>query len=114
MLLVSLERVDRGLPKEAVNRILSSGAPLLGLVTNGIKPSKESRSSYGYGQYGYGKYGYKYGYGYGAYDSSWTYAHYANSDDEGKEDQASVKAKNKTWRQKLTSKRRNFMRWIDS
>ncbi len=112
MLLVSLECVDRGLPKEAVERILASGAPLLGLVTNEIKFTQQSLSSHGYGQYGFGKY--KYGYGYGAYDSSWTYAHYANSDDEGKEDQASVKAKNKTWRQKLTSKRRNFMRWIDS
>ncbi len=117
MLLVSLERVDRGLPKESINRILSSGAPLLGLVTNGIKPSKVSRSSHGYGQYGYGKYGYKYGYGYGygAYDSSWTYAHYANSDDESKADQgASAENKRRTWRQKLTTKRRKFFSWIDS
>ncbi len=115
MLLVSLERVDRGLPKESVNRILSSGAPLLGLVTKGIKPSKESRSSYGYGQYGYGKYGYRYGYGYGAYDSSWTYAHYANPDDENSINQkANAQTKSSAWRQKFREKRRNFMRWIDS
>ncbi len=109
MLLVSLERVDRGMPKDSVNRILASGAPLLGLVTNGIKQSKESRSAYGYGQYGYKKYGY------GAYDSSWTYAHYANSDVENastQQDKPTTKTKN--WRQKFTRKRRNFMRWIDS
>ena len=55
MLLVSLDRVDRSLPKESVARIRSSGAPLLGIVTNALKPEKQS-AAYGYGKYGYGKY----------------------------------------------------------
>ncbi len=95
MLLVSLDRVDRSLPKESISRIRSSGAPLLGIVTNALKPEKQS-AAYGYGKYGYGKYGYgKYGYGYGgyggygyggygyaAYDTSAAYAYYANDEDE--------------------------------
>ncbi|AII46097.1 hypothetical protein KR49_06480 [Synechococcus sp. KORDI-49] len=93
MLLVSLDRVDRSLPKESVSRIRSSGAPLLGIVTNALKPEKQS-AAYGYGKYGYGKYGYgKYGYGgyggygyggygYAAYDTSAAYAYYANDEDD--------------------------------
>ena len=62
MLLVSLDRVDRGFP-EAISRLRSSGVPLLGVVTNAIKQEQRGRSAYGYGKYGYG-YGYgKYGYG---------------------------------------------------
>jgi succinoglycan biosynthesis transport protein ExoP len=62
MLLVSLGRVDRSLPREAINRIRSSGAPLLGIVTNSVKETGQGAAAYGYG---YGKYGYGYGYGYG-------------------------------------------------
>jgi capsular exopolysaccharide synthesis family protein len=80
MLLVSLDRVDRSLPKEAVARIRSSGAPLLGLVTNSVKEQRQSSGAYGYG---YGKYGYGYGgYGYGAYNPGTTYAYYAADDDQ--------------------------------
>ena len=88
MLLVSLDRVDRSLPKEAVARVRSSGAPLLGLISNAMKPEKQDGAyGYGYGKYGYGKYGYGYGYGYGgygyaAYDTSAAYVYYANDDDD--------------------------------
>ena len=86
MLLVSLDRVDRSLPKEAVARIRSSGAPLLGLISNAMKPEKQNGAyGYGYGKYGYGKYGYGYGYGgygYAAYDTSAAYAYYASDEDE--------------------------------
>ena len=82
MLLVSLDRVDRSLPKESVARIRSSGAPLLGIVTNALKPEKQS-AAYGYGKYGYDKYGYGYGgYGYAAYDTTAAYAYYANDEDD--------------------------------
>ncbi len=87
MLVVSLDRVDRSLPKESVARIRSSGAPLLGLISNAMKPEKQNGAyGYGYGKYGYGKYGYGYGYGYGgygyaAYDTSAAYAYYANDED---------------------------------
>ena len=76
ILLISLDRVDRSLPKESITRILSSGAPLLGVVTNALKPENQSSAyKYGYGKYGYG------GYGYAAYDTSNSYAYYANNED---------------------------------
>ena len=59
ILLVSLARVDRGLPKESIQRICTAGAPLLGIVTNAVKKESRSASAYGYG------YGYGYGNGYG-------------------------------------------------
>ncbi|MEB3276224.1 MAG: polysaccharide biosynthesis tyrosine autokinase [Cyanobacteriota bacterium] len=89
MLLVSLDRVDRGLPREAVQRIRSSGASLLGVITNALREETSSRGAYGYGsygKYGYNRYGYGYGYGYGAYDPRNTYAYYQASDDGTDED----------------------------
>ncbi len=129
MLLVSLDRVDRSLPKESVNRIRSSGAPLLGIITNAIKQEQQGSSAYGYGQYGYGKYGYGYGYGYGgygyaAYDTTSAYAHYADVDDEdGNTDSASPQpsqrdqdkqSKSLTFRERLKARRAQFMRWVDN
>ena len=127
MLLVSLNRVDRSLPKEAVNRIRSSGAPLLGIVTNAIKQKHQGSSAYGYGQNGYGKYGYGYGYGgygYAAYDTTSAYAHYAHVEDEdGNTDSASPQpsqrdrdkqTKSLTFRQRLNASRAQFMRWVDN
>ncbi len=119
MLLVSLGRVDRGLPKEAVNRIRSSGSALLGIVTNAIKQEQQGSSAYGYGQYGYG------GYGYAAYDTRSAYAHYADLDDEdGKTDAASSpqpsqsdqnkNGKTRTLRERLQARRIQFMRWVDN
>jgi capsular exopolysaccharide synthesis family protein len=78
ILLVSLNRVDRGLPKDAINRIRSSGASLLGLVTNAVKEETTGSSAYGYG---YSKSKYGYGYGYGAYDTRSAYAYYNNDAD---------------------------------
>ena len=102
MLLVSLDRVDRGMPRESINRIRSSGAALLGLVTNAVKQEKASNSSYGYG---YGRYGYGYGgYGYGAYDPRTTYSYYQGGDPAAKP----VKiGRIRRWRQRL-------MRWLDA
>jgi capsular exopolysaccharide synthesis family protein len=125
MLLVSLDRVDRSLPKEAVNRIRSSGAPLLGIVTNAIKQEQQGSSAYGYGQYGYGQYGYGYGgYGYAAYDTTSAYAHYADVDEaDDSNNSASPKAsesdqdkqsKTGMLRDRLKARRNQFMRWIDS
>ena len=114
MLLVSLNRVDRSLPKEAVARIKSSGAPLLGVVTNAIKPEQQA-GAYGYGKYGYGKYGYGYGYGYAAYNSAAAYAHYGDGDDSETEESTTASATaSRRWRQTLRTRRRQFMRWIDS
>ncbi|HHG2225031.1 MULTISPECIES: polysaccharide biosynthesis tyrosine autokinase [unclassified Synechococcus] len=54
MLLVSLGKVDRQLPSETAKRILVSGAPLLGVVTNGRMQRSNRGLGSGYG-YGYGK-----------------------------------------------------------
>ena len=123
MLLVSLDRVDRSLPKESVHRIRSSGAPLLGIVTNAIKQEQQGSSAYGYGQYGSGQYGYG-GYGYAAYDTTSAYAHYADVDDaEGNTNSGSPKAsesdqgkpsKTGMLRDRLKARRNQFMRWVDS
>ncbi len=131
MLLVSLDRVDRSLPKEAINRIRSSGAPLLGIITNAITLQQQGSSAYGYGQYGYGKYGYGYGYGFGyggygyaAYNTTSAYAQYADLDDEdGNTDSASPQpsqrdrnkqTKSLTFRERLKARRSQFMRWLDN
>jgi len=121
MLLVSLDRVDRGLPKEAVSRIRSSGAPLLGVVTNAIKPQQKGAQIYGYGKYGYGYGGYGYsgygygGYGYAAYDTTAAYAHYAN-DDESQSPVADQdrKTDNTNWKSTLRKRRRQLMNWLDN
>ena len=99
MLLVSLNRVDRGLPKEAVARIVSSGAPLLGVVTNAMKPEQQEGP---------------YGYGYAAYNSAAAYAHYGNAYDSETEESTTESAlPSHGWRQTLRTRRDQFMRWID-
>jgi len=120
MLLVSLDRVDRHMPKEAVARIRSSGAPLLGVVTNAVKEQKhEARAyGYGYGKYGYGQYGYGYGYGYGAYNTGSAYAYYASGDENGDgnaADPTPPKALEPaaTALQQLRKRLNQFVTWVD-
>lgn len=99
ILLVSLGQVDRDLPKESIARIRSSGAQLLGVVTNAIK--KEVTSSNGAS-------------GYGAYDSSNTYAYY--SDPEA-DDSAQKPQENGTTKSLLDRTRQqvqSLIHWIDS
>ena len=113
ILLVSLARVDRGLPKESIQRICTAGAPLLGIVTNAVKKESRSASAYGYG------YGYGYGngkYGYGAYDDGHAYNYYANDDSnisgaKVAEDESSVNGKN--GQQTATNLKRKIMGWLD-
>lgn len=74
--LVSVQRVDRSLPEQAIERIRDTGVDLLGLVTNQVV------APVGFGATGYG-YGYSYGYGsYGHY----AYARYVPSAISEKED----------------------------
>ena len=123
MLLVSLDRDDRGLPQEAVSRLRSSGVPLLGVVTNAIKQEQQASSAYGYGKYGYGYGGYS---SYNPYSAA-IYAHYAD-DTDGSDAAATGVDQNETklktanmakaqpstriarWRERT----RRFIRWIDS
>ena len=96
ILLVSLDFVDRGLPKEAASRIISSGAPLLGVVTNAIKHEISSSTN-----------GYKYGYGYTHYDD------YVHSDADSESSESQNKSDPKSWLSRLTTPVRRFLRWID-
>ena len=110
MLLVSLDRVDRGLPRESVQRIRSSGVPLLGVVTNALKKESTYKQSYGYGKYGYNNYG---GYGYAAYNSASAYSHYADVDDESQIASANSNASTNLL-ERLSKRRQQLMRWLDS
>jgi Mrp family chromosome partitioning ATPase len=103
MLLVSLGRVDRGLPKEAIARIRSAGAQLLGVVTNAVKEDSGSASSYAYG-----------GYGYGGYDTRSAYAYYADSDADTFEQKQHQKAVAQTWPERTRQLWRRLVSWIDS
>jgi capsular exopolysaccharide synthesis family protein len=121
ILLVSLDRVDRGLPKEAISRVRSSGAQVLGVVTNAVKEESEHNAAYGYGnryKYGYGsKYGYGYGYGYGVYDPRSSYSYYAGSDEDGDGESTADTGKTTSrsaWRVQASKLRRRFLDWIDT
>ena len=124
VLLVSLNRVDRGLPKEAVARITSSGAALLGVVTNAVTPERLMRGGaygYGYGKYGYGKYSYgRYGYGYGkygynvgysSYDPRNSYAYYQPDNDE--ENATTPAEPTPGLQRRLRNLSQRALRWID-
>jgi Mrp family chromosome partitioning ATPase len=115
MLLVSLGRVDRGLPKEAIARIRSAGAQLLGVVTNAIKEDGDINTAYGYGN----RYKYGYGYGYGGYDTRSAYSYYAepDADPEANTADASPSAQApapRSWGGQASQLRRRFLRWVDS
>lgn len=75
LILVSLARVDRSLPKEAIKRIRQAGAPILGIVTN----ERVSRSS----SFAQDSSSYSYAYGYGGdYSSAASvFAHYNNEEE---------------------------------
>ena len=56
ILLVSLDRVDRDLPKVALERITAAGAPMLGIVTNAVKEETDNSGLTIYQRYGYGEF----------------------------------------------------------
>ncbi|MEA5474636.1 polysaccharide biosynthesis tyrosine autokinase [Synechococcus sp. CCY9201] len=111
LLLVSLEKVDRDLPREAIARIRSAGVPLLGLVTNAVKQRSEagSRYGYGYGRYGYGRYGY------GGYDTLTAAAYYgaAASAAEGEEGEAASRSTHRAPVRSLRRAGQRLISWID-
>ena len=103
ILLVSLDRVDRHLPKEALKRIQASRASLLGVVTNAVKPNSARADGYGYG---YGKYGYGYG------QPSYAYYHIDSELSDDSPETAPQKAL-PLWRERLQAANRSVIRWID-
>jgi Mrp family chromosome partitioning ATPase len=108
VLLVSLARVDRSLPREATERIRSAGAPLLGILTNAIKEEKQRDGSYGYG---YGRYGK--GYGYGSHDYRTAYAYYGTDDTQADENSKTDTRKAAKQKPKVRSWARKVMGWLD-
>jgi capsular exopolysaccharide synthesis family protein len=56
--LVSIQRVDRALPEQALRRIQAGGVDVLGVVANHVAAPAGGASGYGYGYgYGYSRYG---------------------------------------------------------
>jgi len=108
VLLVSLSRVDRSLPRESIERIRSAGAPLLGILTNAIKEEKQRDGSYGYG---YGRYGR--GYGYGSHDYRTAYAYYGSDDSTTAENPANDTLKTAKQKPKGKSWSRKVLGWLD-
>lgn len=106
MLLVSLGRVDRSLPKEAIQRIRNAGTRFLGVVTNAVKEGAGGQQAYGYGNR------YQYGYGYGGYDSRSAYAYYADSDEETA--LKPLEPASNSLKQRANKLRLKFLTWIDS
>ncbi|MFQ6537981.1 MULTISPECIES: polysaccharide biosynthesis tyrosine autokinase [Aphanothece] len=99
LLLVSLNRVDRSLPAQALERIEAAGAPLLGVVTNARVARDELQRPYtgGYG-YGYGGYG-----GDDPYDPAVAYSYYQSEAAEGVEQRSAL--------QRLLPNQRNRRMW---
>lgn len=92
IMVVSLSRVDRDLPGEAISRIRQAGAPLLGVVTNSRMESSEGQGvGYGYG-YAYGGY-----HGY-ADDPALAYAHYSDSEEGAMETGGGLGQRWRRWR----------------
>ncbi len=104
VLLVSLNRVDRSLPADSLDRIRDAGVPLLGAVTNARRPKGERKDVYGYG----------YGYGYddpskervaGSFDAGTAYSYYqgarANGDEEAEASRVPLAKRLRNWRKGL-------------
>ncbi len=68
--LVGLERVNRDLPAQALQRIAETGVDVLGVLANQSLGRASGVKGYGYGR----GYGYGYGYGYGERDGYSAYA----------------------------------------
>jgi len=118
VLLVSLNKVDRSLPRQAVKRLQQGNTNLLGVVTNARRPKGEASGAYAYG-YGRarmdpGIYG-----GYGALDPASAYAYYEGGGhaaaDEGDEPAPALQA---LWQRirgaRLEALLQRFNSWLDS
>lgn len=81
ILVVSLRKVERSMPKSALQIISETSSIKLGFIANNVKTPKNERSPYGY-EYGYG---YGYGYGYSNYAS-----YVENKDDSDNEEDSSL------------------------
>ncbi|MGB7565614.1 MAG: chain-length determining protein [Prochlorococcaceae cyanobacterium] len=108
VLLVTLNRVDRSLPAEAVERIRDAGVPLLGLVTNARRPKGEKAGAYAYG-YGYGYHDVRSYGGYGGFDAGTAYSYYEKSTPDEEEERA-LRAKRGG---RFAQWKKRMGRWLD-
>lgn len=118
ILLVNLNKVDRNLPKIALNRIQESGANLLGVISNNSLESTPFTNN-SYGNYNYSS---SYGYGYDSYsyNPAIIYDKYNNEKNDELEDKNSSLEKSNIYPDKLKKiilvlkeKLRIFIKWID-
>ena len=108
ILLISLAKVDRSLPKETILRAKNSGLNILGLLTNNIKDYSNPNNPYYYGTYGYGN-----------YFPGKEYAEYANIEDDDKEvntksQSESDKNNINKYQSYLKTLGKRFLKWLDS
>jgi polysaccharide biosynthesis transport protein len=119
VLLVSLNRVDRSLPQEAVKRLRMARANLVGVVTTEMRPKGEEGGAYAYS---YGRalrdpYNYR---GYGALDPASSYAYYEGQDGSSQNEDA-PRSLRQRWQdlnsskpaERLQAYLRRFNRWLD-
>ena len=113
IIVVGLEVVDRSLPKESINKIKTSGATLLGVVTNSaVEKSPSLSNSYGYG--------YK-------YQPYTLYESYATDSSDQQENNQSIQSENENKQNKIfkifalssfgkTIKRKkdDLLKWLDN
>jgi len=95
ILLVSLDRVDRDLPKEALARINSAGAPLLGIVTNAVREETASTGPTIYERYGYSEF-------------------ISPSDDGYQSPTSAAQTRLRLAFQEIKRRSRSFIRWINA
>lgn len=117
MLLVSLNRVDRDLPRQALKRLEQSNTNLLGVITNARRPRGEAAGAYAYG-YGRARQNpYSYA-GYGALDPASAYAYY-EGDSNKEHDNSQQPSLGQNLRKRLrtlpiTAQIQRFNSWLDS
>ena len=117
MLLVGLSKVDRSLPEQAMKRLLSSRAKVLGIVTNARRPRGEVAGAYAY-TYGRARQepGLAAYQGYGALDPAATYAYYEYTQSSGEEREASIHSRSIRKRSaihQLQKMAARLNRWLD-
>lgn len=116
MLLVSLNQVDRSLPRQALKRLEQSNTRILGLITNARRPKGEDPGAYAYG-YGRARQDPNQYAGYGALDPASAYAYYEGAGEESDQEKLEVRSLQEWLRQlRLSSLKKQLKRlnqWLD-
>ena len=119
ILLVSIDQVDRRLPHESVSRIISSGAKVLGVVTNSLKKGSAHNTGSSYAYYSNSSRR-KNSYGFTSSNPNTLYSYYNQDESEasiesrGDISEASTVTPLTTLRIKASKLKRRFLDWIDT